>query len=243
LLLFCLNDVTERVQAGRDLQDAMNQLRGLSLQLVDIQEQERRRIARELHDEIGQGLTALKLAVENCLGEQGDSADPRLKNVLATATDLVQGVRRIAFDLRPPMLDDLGLLSALIWLFERCRAQTGLCVDFRHSGMSARLPPDIETAVFRISQEAMTNVIRHSGVTQADVAVWVANDGIILKIGDKGCGFDPATMRQSGRGAGLLGMQERATLLGGSLTIDAGADIGTTITAEFPTSTATEIRA
>ena len=234
LLLFCLNDVTERERAGQELREAMNQLRGLSRQLVDIQEQERRRIARELHDEIGQSLTVLKLALENRIGEQGSLADPRLKDALATASDLVQGVRRIAFDLRPPMLDDLGLLSALVWLFERCRAQGDLYVDFRHSGLQARLPQDIETAVFRISQEALTNVIRHAGAPQAEVAVWVLNDSIVLRIEDKGCGFDPAAARQSGRGAGLLGMQERAALLGGMLTIDTGTGTGTTITAELP---------
>ena len=234
LLLFCLNDVTERVRAEQELQDAMKQLRGLSRQLVDIQEQERRRIARELHDEIGQGLTALKLALENSFGEQSDFVDLHLKDALATANDLVQGVRRIAFDLRPPMLDDLGLLSALVWLFDRCRAQTGLDVNFRHSGLETRLPQDIETAVFRISQEALTNVMRHAGTTQAEVAVWVANDTVVLRIEDKGCGFDPAGVRQSGRGAGLLGMQERAALLGGTLTIDTGAGTGTAITAELP---------
>lgn len=234
LLLFCLNDVTERMRAEQELQEAMDQLRGLSRQLVDIQEQERRRIARELHDEIGQGLTVLKLALENKLGEQGDFSDPRMKDALATASDLVQGVRRIAFDLRPPMLDDLGLLSALVWLFDRCHAQAGLVVNFKYSGLDTRLPQDIETAVFRISQEALTNVMRHGGALQAEVAVWVANGSIVLRIEDKGRGFDAADVRQSGRGAGLLGMRERAAMLGGTLTIDTGIGMGTTITAELP---------
>jgi len=234
LLLFCLNDVTEREQAKQELLDAMNQLRGLPRQLVDIQEQERRRIARELHDDIGQGLTALKLALENSLREQKNFFDPRLQDALATANDLVQSIRRITFDLRPPMLDDLGLLSALVSFFERCRSQTGLDVNFRHNGLETRLPQDIETAIFRISQEALTNVIRHSGVAQAKIAVWIANDMVVLRIEDNGCGFDPAGVRQSGCSNGLLGMQERASLLGGTVTIDTGLDIGTTITAEFP---------
>ncbi|MGB9129678.1 MAG: PAS domain-containing protein [Thiobacillus sp.] len=235
LLLFCLNGVTERVRAEQNLQDAMDQLRGLSRQLVDIQEQERRRIARELHDEIGQGLTGLKLALENSLGESGHSVDLRLRGALATASELIQGVRRIAFDLRPPMLDDLGLLSALVWLSKKCRAQAGLDVNFRHSGLEVRLPQDIETAVFRISQEALTNVMRHADAPRADVAVWVANDRVVLRIEDKGRGFDPADTHQPGRGAGLLGMHERAALLGGMLTIDTGVGSGTTITVELPT--------
>jgi signal transduction histidine kinase len=234
LLLFCLHDVTERRRAEQGLQEAMSQLRGLSQQLVDIQEQERRRIARELHDEIGQGLTALKLALENTLSEQRGAVDPRLKDALATTNDLVQGVRRIAFDLRPPMLDDLGLLSALLWLFDRHHAQAGLDVQFRHSGLDARLPTDIETAVFRITQEALTNVIRYAGVKQVEVTVWVTKEAVILRIEDHGQGFDPTAARKSGRGAGLLGMQERAALLGGTLTIDTAIGAGTTITAELP---------
>jgi len=234
LLLFCLHDVTERRRAEQGLQEAMNQLRGLSRQLVDIQEQERRRIARELHDEIGQGLTALKLALENSLGESRGSVNPRLRDALATTNDLVQGVRRIAFDLRPPMLDDLGLLSALLWLFDTRRTLFGLSVSFKHSGLEARLPPDIETAVFRIVQEALTNVVRHAGVTQASVAVWVADDVVVLRVEDRGHGFDPVAAGKSGRGAGLLGMQERAALLGGTLTLDTEIGVGTTITAELP---------
>lgn len=233
LLLFCLSDVTKRVRAEQELQDAMSQLRGLSQQLVEIQEQERRRISRELHDEVGQGLTALKLVLENSLGEQSGFIDLQLKEALAMVNNLVHVARRIAFDLRPPMLDDLGLLSALVWLTQKSRAQVGLTVNFRHSGLEARLPQDIETAVFRISQEALTNVIRHAGATQAEISVLVAKESIVLRIEDNGCGFDPAVARQSGRGAGLLGMQERAALLDGVLTIDTGIGIGTTITTEI----------
>ncbi len=234
LLLFCLNDVSERVRVERELQDTLGQLRGLSGQLVDIQEQERRRIARELHDEIGQGLTAIKLALESSLGEQGGLADSRLRQVLAMTNDLARDVRRITFDLRPPMLDDLGLLSALLWLFERCRAQGGIEVNFRHDGLAMRLPQDIETAVFRISQEALTNLIRHAGTSQAEVAVWVADDAVVLRVEDKGDGFDLAEAYKAKRGTGLLGMQERAALLGGMLTIDTAAGSGTCITAELP---------
>lgn len=233
LLLFCLNDVTERVRAELELKEAMRQLRGLSRQLVDIQEQERRRIARELHDEVGQSLTAIKLALERSLGEQTDSVDQRLKNALAMTHDLTHSVRRIAFDLRPPMLDDLGLLAALLWLFERSQAQAGLAVNFRHNGLAMRLPQDIETAVYRICQEALTNVIRHAGTDQAEVSLWLTEDAILLRIEDKGGGLDPAAMT-GGQGAGLLGMQERASMLGGVLTIDTGIGAGTSITAELP---------
>lgn len=234
LLLFCLNDVSERVRVERELQETLELLRGQSGQLVDVQEQERRRIARELHDEIGQGLTALKLALENGLGEAGGLTDSRLQQVLAMTNDLTQSVRRITFDLRPPMLDDLGLISALLWLFDRCRAQGGIEVNFRHDGLDLRLPQDIETAVFRISQEALTNLIRHAGTVRAEVAVWVADDVVVLRVEDKGCGFDLEEAYISKRGTGLLGMQERATLLGGMLTVDTCIGGGTCISAELP---------
>lgn len=237
VLLFCLNDVTERKRAEQELHAAMNQLRGLSRQLVAVQEQERRRIARELHDEIGQELTVLKLSLEASRANGEDHLSPRLDDALETTGNLLQSIRRIAFELRPPMLDDLGLVSALLWLFDRCHTQSGLTVDFRHDGLSGRRAPDIETAVFRISQEALTNIIRHSGASHAEVALWVTDHAMVLRIADQGRGFDPDTIRQTGQGAGLLGMQERSALLGGTFTIDAAIGTGTTLTAAFPHNT------
>lgn len=234
LLLFCLNEVTERERADRELQAALRQLRGLSHQLVNVQELERLRIARELHDEIGQGLTVLKLALENSLGEQGKQVKTHVKDALAMASELQQDVRRIAIDLRPPMLDDLGLLSALLWLSDKCRTQANIAVNIRHDGLEARLPAELETAVFRISQEALTNIMRHADTDRAEIAVRVATDAVVVRIEDKGCGFDPESIRDTKHGTGVLGMQERAALLDGILTIDSGPGIGTTITVEFP---------
>lgn len=234
LLLFCLNDVTERMRGEMDLRVSNTRLRELSRQLVEVQEKERRRIARELHDEIGQGLTALKLALENRFEDTDGGIDPRVKQTLATAGSLFENLRRIAFDLRPPMLDDMGLLAALMWFSEKCRTQAGLNVTFRHNGLGARLPGNIETAIFRIAQEALNNVMRHAGVNRAEVAVWVTENTVVLRVQDQGRGFDPTGTHRSAVSAGLLGMEERATLLGGTLTIDTGIGDGTTITAEFP---------
>lgn len=232
LLLFCLNDVTERRRAEQRLQEAMNQLRGLSQQLVDIQEQERRRIARELHDQMGQELTALKLLLENSVATEKAVGSSRLSEALAVTNGLMESVRRISFDLRPAMLDDLGLLAALVWLIDRHRAHTGIDVSFRHNSLDQRLPPEIETAAYRITQEALTNVARHANVRQAEVAVWVTPDAVVLRIMDQGRGFDPGTATHSG--SGLLGMQERVMSLGGNLTVDASVGGGTTIIAEIP---------
>jgi PAS domain S-box-containing protein len=235
LLLFCLNDVSERRRAEQGLRDALDQLRVLSQQLVDIQEHERRHIARELHDEVGQRLTALRMALEKSSNEPNRGAgDARVREALAITNDLFQCVRQISFDLRPPMLDDLGLPAALLWLIERHRVQTGLEVAFKHSGLDNRLPQEVETAVYRITQEALTNVARHASVRQAKVFVWVTEQSVVLRIEDQGSGFDPAAVRKTSKGSGLLGMQERAGLLGGSVTVDAGVGAGTIVTAELP---------
>lgn len=234
LLLLSLHDVTDRFKIEQALQGATDKLRRVSRQLLEIQERERRRIARELHDEIGQGLTVLSLTLENTVAECPTATSERLREALDTTASLVQSVRRFTLDLGPPMLDDLGLLSALLWLFERHRSQIGLDVQFKHNGLDSRLPRDVETALFRITQEALTNIIRHAGVTRAEVAVWITDDTALLKIRDEGGGFNPDGIGKIANGAGLVGMQERAALLDGVLTIDTEIDTGTTITAELP---------
>ncbi len=229
VLLFCLNDVTKRKRAEQDLHAALDRLRALSKELVETEERERRRIARELHDEVGQGLTVLRLTLERCL--TGGSVDHRVRQALAVTNELVQGVRRIAFDLRPAMLDDLGLVSALLWLVEQYREQAGLDVCLRHGRLRERLAPDLEEAVFRVAQEALTNIIRHAGVLRATVTLSVTEQTVLLRVEDGGRGFDAGAA-----GAGLRGMRERARMLGGELTIDTAAGAGTVVTLGLPRS-------
>src|SRR5262249_8395019 len=137
-------------------------------------------------------------------------------------TDELMGrVRELSLNLRPAMLDDLGLLPALLWHFDRYTAQTGIAVAFKHSGLEGRrFASELETAAYRITQEALTNVARHARVREATVRLWAAQDSLCVQIEDQGTGFDPKAVLGTGHSSGLSGMRERASLLGGRLIID-----------------------
>ncbi|MGC2521000.1 MAG: PAS domain-containing protein [Burkholderiales bacterium] len=233
-LIFCLDEVTDQRRAEERLRHTLDQLRNLSTMLVDIQENERRRIARVLHDEIGQELTAVKLIIGNYINASGAGQDRTLRGALAGVNEVMDRVRQISLDLRPPVLDDLGLLPALVWLIDRCYALTGLTVSFKHSGVDERLPQEIETAAYRIAQEALTNVARHAGVQRASLAVSGTEHAIMLKIADRGRGFDLPAVLKTGTSSGLMGMRERARALGGRVTVEAAPGAGTTVLAELP---------
>jgi PAS domain S-box-containing protein len=236
LLLFCLNDVTEKHNAGESLRRATEQLRVLSTELVDVQESERRRVARILHDEIGQELTAVKLTIENRIAASHGGADVRLRGALDGVNEILGRVRQISLDLRPPVLDDLGLIPALVWLINRQRTLSGLDVSFRHHGLDRRLSPDVETAVYRIVQEALTNVVRHAGVLRAILSVWASDRTLIFSVTDDGSGFNTDTAMNAGDGGGLTGMRERVRALGGRVTFETMPGSGTAVIAELPIS-------
>ncbi len=208
-------------------------LQQLSLRLVEAQEAERRSLARELHDEIGQTLTGLHLLLE----VSSNAPAPRNRRGIEAAQELVRGllsrVRQLSLDLRPSMLDDLGLPPALAWLVEHYQARTGIRVEFRHAGLEGRLPPEVETAAYRVVQEALTNVARHAGAPEARVSLCLAQDVLQVQVEDRGCGFDP-TAAPPHTSTGLQGMRERAALLGGRLTVDSAPGRGTCITALLP---------
>jgi len=212
----------------------LTQLRALAAELQMVQEAERKRLARELHDEIGQLLTGLRLL----LRLNGDLPDAELKTRLEQARevvdDLLARVRRLSFDLRPPALDQLGLLPALAAFFERYTAQTGVIVDFKQGGVEGRFAPEVETCAYRVVQEALTNVARHAGVTNISVRVWTDTGTLNVHIEDRGLGFDPEAALKAPNSGGLIGMQERVWLLGGRMTIESSLGSGTTITAELP---------
>jgi signal transduction histidine kinase len=156
-----------------ELHAAHEQLQSLSQRLFEVQETERRHIARELHDEIGQLLTALQLLLDITERSPAQHIATNLPKVQALLQELMNRVRYLSLDLRPPMLDDLGLLPALIWQMKRYTTQSQVAVDFRHAGLEGRrFHPDLETAAFRIVQEALTNVARHAGVKHAAVRLW-----------------------------------------------------------------------
>jgi PAS domain S-box-containing protein len=231
-------DVTARREAEMALREsethlqervaaATAQLRALSRRLLVVQEEERRHLARELHDEIGQMLTGLGFQ----LGAPAPAEAPGLADARRTVQELTEQVRQLSMDLRPATLDAYGLLTAVHGLVERYQTQTGVRVDFRHEGLDRRFAPIVEVTAYRVLQEALTNVARHSGTQAASVSMLADDTTLTVAIRDDGRGFDPAVARAA---SGLGGMQERVELLGGTLTVDTAPGAGTLIAAELP---------
>lgn len=228
------SEIAERKQAETALQKSRARLRALAAYLQSVREEERTRIARDLHDEIGQGLTAIKLALErNVAGQRADTA-AELQVALAQANDLIGRARDLSLELRPAMLDDLGLLAALTWHFDRYTIQFKIKVDFKHAGLERRrFEPEIETAAYRIVQEALTNVARHASIDKVGVEVRVDVNTLRIRIKDAGTGFDPSALSVNITG-GLSGMHERAIMLGGRLKIESTPGRGTLLSADLP---------
>ncbi len=225
-MLGTVHDITERKRIEEELHL-------LSQRLVQVQEEERRSIARELHDQVGQSLTVLKLILDQAKQSCGSDIRTRLEEGVATVTELISTVRNMSLNLRPAMLDDLGLLPTLFWYFDRYTSQTEIDVDFKHKGIDRNFPGETTVTAYRIVQETLTNVARHAGVNQVSVRAWTMPDALNLLIEDKGRGFDPDNIdiRTS---SGLRGMQERVRLLGGSLTVESKPGGGTVLTAVLP---------
>ncbi len=231
-------DVTERVRAEEALRESANRLHRLSRRLLEVQEEERRHLARELHDEVGQILTGLGLILKPIGALTTDTARAGFAQARVLVDDLLERVRQLSFDLRPAALDQLGLLPGLLALFERYTRQTGVLVNFKHQGVHGRFAPEVETTAYRIVQESLTNVARHAGVAGVSVRVWAVADTLTIHVEDRGRGFDVEAVLATPRSGGLVGMQERAALLGGRLTIESRPGSGTQITAELPLSRA-----
>src|SRR5574337_67700 len=213
----------------------IDQLQALSLRLVEVQESVQRAIARELHDEIGQTLTALKLILESASSRFSADAGAGLRRAQALTDGLMAKVRSLSLNLRPAVLDDMGLLPALVLHTDRYTAQANVGIALTHTGIETRrFPPAVETAAYRIVQEALTNVARHAGVKDATVRVWAGDEILGVEIKDAGIGFDPKAALTSPRSSGLVGMRERAELLGGHLSVESTPGAGTRVIAELP---------
>jgi two-component system sensor histidine kinase UhpB len=216
------------------LQNHRNFLRAFSRQLVEVQEVERRHLARELHDEIGQALTAAKINLESATEGWPEAASGRLQETTAILDRLLSQVRQISLDLRPLMLDDLGLVPALRSLLDQQGRRASVAVRFSAENIPENLDPEIQTTCFRIAQEAITNELRHANATQIDVDLRCENGKLRLLIRDNGIGFDVESVRAQTIGLGLIGIKERAALVGGRAKIISSPDKGTTIEVSLP---------
>ena len=223
------------VQDITELKRIEDELRTLSRRLVRIQEEERRTIARELHDEIGQTLTVLKLMLDRAKHPPTGDAISTLTEAEELVNGLMEQVRKLSLELRPGMLDDIGLLPTLLWYFDNYTAKTNIKVNFKHSGLQVPFSSDVMVAAYRIVQEALTNILRHADVTEINVTAWTDQQMLSIRIEDKGKGFDLKSI-SPGISGGLLGMYERADSLDGELTIDSTPGQGTTIVTRLPLS-------
>lgn len=227
----------ERRRAQEQLRESHEQLRALSVYLQHVREEERTRIAREVHDELGQALTSCKLDLSLLANKLPKNLSPlkdKAKALSAHIDATIQTVRRIATELRPGILDHLGLIAALEWQANEFQTRTGIKCDVRTDLHEPVLTADLATAFFRIFQETLTNVIRHAGATHVMVHLKEAAGRIILEVKDNGRGIPPDEITNP-RSMGLLGMKERAALLGGSFKIGlTPGGKGTAVTVSIP---------
>jgi two-component system sensor histidine kinase UhpB len=237
-----INEMLDRLDRSTMLIEEKNhQLESLATQIILAQEQERQRIARELHDEAGQALSLLLIGLERGLQAMpADLHEPRLlvRRMRDLAARALDDIHNLVLDLRPTMLDDLGLVPTLRWYFRQYQESTGIEV-IPHFPEEGRFPSLVETAAFRIIQEALTNTAKHAQARQVHVTVEKTSSALQICIADDGNGFDvPAVMDGSHRrGFGLVGIQERARLLGGSCTITSAPGQGTILSITIPLGT------
>lgn len=228
------HEITERKQAERQIALANQRLQALSVRLLGIQEEERRLLARELHDELGQSLTALKITLQS-LGLRPETAalQKQIETAVSIADTALTQARQMSLNLRPPQLDDLGLPAAIRWNLGRQAELSGLTAHFVAEGVPGDLPEQIAIACYRISQEALTNVLRHANASNVWIRLQLHSGELRLEVEDDGAGFDSAQALAGAGSMGLLSMQERALLGGGRLEIESSPGRGSLVRAIF----------
>ena len=235
-LIGLTQDITERKRIEHELRKSSEYLRALSRRLVQVQEIERHELARELHDRVGQNLTALAINLDILRGggeprERVRRLDDSLNLVEATA----QAIHSAIAELRPPMLDDYGLAAALRWYGGQYQARTNIAVTVSGPEEAASTPrPERDLALFRIAQEALNNVAKHAGARGVVITLREGSEGSVLAVSDDGRGFDPAPRGQSDPSLGMSTMRERAMAVGGTVEIESATDRGTTVTVRAP---------
>ncbi|HEY8394423.1 MAG TPA: sensor histidine kinase [Thermaerobacter sp.] len=265
LPLFRLRDVMEEVRAGQfharapaiagdpdvaEMRAIFNEMldrlddhrRATASKVLRALEEERKRIARELHDHTSQVLTTLLIHLDllgDRLRHEDDEITAKLAFIRKLTSDTLEEIRRLTFDLRPTILDDLGLVPAVRWYVQNVLEPAGIVVELHAQGFEGRLRDEIETALFRIVQEALTNILKHSRATRAQVLLRREPGGVSAEVRDDGIGFDPRTVTPGvgpdpGRGLGLFGMRERAALVGGRIDIHSRPGQGTRLRVWIP---------
>jgi signal transduction histidine kinase len=227
-----LATLRELQQAKDALRSSQDRYRALSRRLLELHERERRWLARELHDQLGQGLIAVSLTLDAVKDDLSPSSSGRVPESMRVIEQMLEQVRTLAFELRPSALDDLGMVAALHRLVVRHGERTGVCANFRATPADLRAPAEIETAIFRIVQEALTNVARHARASHVEVTLAVQDDALVLAVQDDGVGFDVGERLSTS--LGLVGMSERAMLAGGKLEVESAPRAGTTLCARIP---------
>ena len=236
LLLALVRDVTERQRAQEDRQRSFEQLRALAARLQSVREEERKRVAREIHDQLGKALTAIKLDLSSLVRGLPAEQSPLLQKgtpLLHLVDETIESVRRISSELRPGMLDDLGLAATVEWAAEEFAARTGTKCLLDLAAEQIAVDSETATAVFRIFQETLTNIARHANAREVYVRLAEEGGDLILVVHDNGKGINKDELA-SANSLGILGMRERALLLGGTLTISGGPGQGTTVRLRIP---------
>ena len=235
LFTVILRDVSERARAQAALRDSREELRKLALAAQELREAEKSRVARELHDELGQALTALKIDV--AWVKERAAADPAVESKLASMQllldDTVAATRRISSDLRPLVLDDLGLAAAAEWLAQNFTRRTGIPCKLAIGPGFDEVPDPHATTLFRVLQECLTNISKHAGASHAEVSLERAGGKMTLRVRDDGAGFATAEPRKPSS-FGILGVHERAQLLGGEVEIESSPGHGTIVQMRLP---------
>jgi signal transduction histidine kinase len=227
-------DIEDRKRAEKDLEDAHRKLKILSRRRVKVQEEERRHLARELHDEIGQALTGAKINLEATMKESDGAKSKRIDETAAILEKLLGQVRQISLDLRPSTLDDLGLVPALRSLLDQQGRRASVAVRFSAKNVPENLDAEIQTTCFRIAQEAITNAVRHANATRIEVDLRCENGNLRLQVRDNGRGFDAESAQAQTAGLGLIGIKERAALVDARVKIISSPNNGTTIEVSLP---------
>ena len=226
-------DITERKQAEREIQQGHTQLLALSRRLIQTQEQERRRIALELHDQLGQELALLSIEIEQLIPKAPESQAKQLQKLTTKAKKVSSQVQTLSHQLHPSQLQHLGLVAAARSLCREVSQASNIQIDFSHSDVSSPIPEDVSICLYRVLQESLGNMVKHSGTQEAQVTLTGRPDEIHLDVCDSGVGFDPQEQREI-FGLGLISMRERLNLVGGELLVESQPSGGTQIKACVP---------